>query len=157
MYLGCHQISSSRYSTVSSNRTQLRNCQPLKCSPKNDGGFEPTLFSISRTNRYLGANHSIRLIFSSLSWTAPNSSGTVPAAPPPPVSPPAPPPAPPPVQQSQEKRPPPSTGQGRGQLLNSISGFSKGKLKKAVTNDRSAPKVWWFARTRMVCVVHVFK
>jgi hypothetical protein len=28
---------------------------------------------------------------------------------------------------------------GRGALLGSIEGFSKGKLKKASTNDRSAP------------------
>lgn len=60
------------------------------------------------------------------------------AAPPPPPPPPAAaaPPAPPPAGP-----PPASEGGGRGVLLSSITGFSKGGLKKAKTNDRSGPKV----------------
>ena len=48
---------------------------------------------------------------------------------PPPPPPPGP---PPPVVKS-------AAPQNRGALLNSIEGFSKGKLKKAETNDRSTP------------------
>eukprot|EP00794_Sanderia_malayensis_P006160 gene6160-6870_t len=73
---------------------------------------------------------------------ASNSTTSSPAAPAPPKSPPPPcpppAPAPPPAQQQQ---PAPPSGSGRGQLLNSISGFSKGNLKKANTNDRSGPKL----------------
>ncbi|EDO48255.1 predicted protein [Nematostella vectensis] len=58
-----------------------------------------------------------------------------PAAPPPPVAAPPPPVSPPPPAAA-----PPKT-EGRGALLSSISGFSKTGLKKAMTNDRSAPKV----------------
>lgn len=54
--------------------------------------------------------------------------------PPPPPPAPGPPPPPPP---SSGLPPPPDAG--RTALLGSIEGFSKGKLKKAQTNDRSAP------------------
>ena len=67
-----------------------------------------------------------------------NSTQT-PTPPPPPQAAPAPPPPPPVTSQSRPSAPP--TSKGRGDLLNSISGFSKGKLKKAETNDRSSPKV----------------
>ncbi|XP_065067349.1 PX domain-containing protein kinase-like protein [Rhopilema esculentum] len=60
--------------------------------------------------------------------------------PPPPQSAPAPPPQPP-VAPAPSQPTAPTSSKGRGQLLDSISGFSKGKLKKAETNDRSAPKV----------------
>ena len=52
------------------------------------------------------------------------------------IAPPPPPSADPPVPPVD--RPP---TEKRGALLSSIEGFTKGKLKKAVTNDRSAPKV----------------
>lgn len=67
-------------------------------------------------------------------------------SPPPPPPPPShsssnrnsapPPPPPPPALNSA-----PSSNPDRSQLLNSIAGFSKQGLKKAVTNDRSKPKV----------------
>eukprot|EP01130_Rhizamoeba_saxonica_P015167 TRINITY_DN6755_c0_g1_i1.p1 TRINITY_DN6755_c0_g1~~TRINITY_DN6755_c0_g1_i1.p1 ORF type:complete len:463 (-),score=113.99 TRINITY_DN6755_c0_g1_i1:50-1438(-) len=38
-------------------------------------------------------------------------------------------------------RPPPAASTGRGNLLSSISGFSKGGLNSVETNDRSAPKL----------------
>lgn len=62
-----------------------------------------------------------------------------PAAPPPPPAPGAPPPPapPPPGNSAPAAAPPPA----RAALLGSIAGFSKKGLKKAVTNDRSAPKV----------------
>ncbi|XP_052780068.1 PX domain-containing protein kinase-like protein isoform X2 [Mya arenaria] len=69
---------------------------------------------------------------------------TPPAAPPPPppggTAPPPPPPGPAPTQGGAPPPPPPSS-EGRGALLSSISGFSKGGLKKAVTVDKSAPKL----------------
>jgi PX domain-containing protein kinase-like protein len=48
--------------------------------------------------------------------------------------------APPPQSQSAAPQPPPASTE-RGALLSSIHGFKKGKLKKAETSDRSAPKV----------------
>ncbi|RUS82137.1 hypothetical protein EGW08_010111 [Elysia chlorotica] len=78
--------------------------------------------------------------------TAPGT-GAAPPAPPPPAavsSPPPPPPSAPPPASAPPPPPPPSSaaaGSSRGALLSSISGFSKSGLKKAVTNDRSAPKV----------------
>ncbi|KAH9508048.1 hypothetical protein Btru_052700 [Bulinus truncatus] len=73
---------------------------------------------------------------------APFSSGTVPAPPPPPPQggPPLPPPPPPPSGAPPPPPPPmPSSSSGRSALLLDIQ---KGaKLKKATTNDRSAPKV----------------
>ncbi|XP_031561283.1 PX domain-containing protein kinase-like protein [Actinia tenebrosa] len=61
-----------------------------------------------------------------------------PSAPPPPQAPTAPPP--PATQQPARSTPPPSS-QGRGALLSSISSFKKGGLKKAVTVDKSKPKL----------------
>lgn len=63
---------------------------------------------------------------------APKAAGGAPPPPPPPGPPPPGPPAPPPPA------PRPSNA-GRGGLLSSIEGFSKGKLKKAVTVDKSKP------------------
>ncbi|XP_062522421.1 PX domain-containing protein kinase-like protein [Corticium candelabrum] len=57
---------------------------------------------------------------------------SAPPAPPPPASNPS-----PPAAQTQTS----SGGSGRGDLLSSIAGFKKGGLKKAETNDRSAPKL----------------
>ncbi|XP_065829723.1 PX domain-containing protein kinase-like protein [Oscarella lobularis] len=66
------------------------------------------------------------------------ASAPAPAAPPPPSAPAAPPPPPP----AAAAAPPPSSSNSkRGALLGSITGFSKNNLKKAKTNDRSAPKV----------------
>ena len=48
---------------------------------------------------------------------------------------------PPPSDTPPQPRPQASRGSERGALLGSIEGFAKNKLKKAVTNDRSAPKV----------------
>ena len=48
------------------------------------------------------------------------------------------PPPPPPPPPSAGAPPPKATGE-RKDLLSSIEGFKKGKLKKAETNDRSAP------------------
>ena len=61
------------------------------------------------------------------------------------MSPPPPPPPPPPAAAAPPPPPPsvsaPSTGGvDRSQLLSSISGFSKGALKKTVTVDKSKPK-----------------
>eukprot|EP01092_Planopodium_desertum_P003186 TRINITY_DN1550_c0_g2_i1.p3 TRINITY_DN1550_c0_g2~~TRINITY_DN1550_c0_g2_i1.p3 ORF type:complete len:136 (+),score=10.30 TRINITY_DN1550_c0_g2_i1:48-455(+) len=50
--------------------------------------------------------------------------------------PPPPPPGPPPPPAVKAAAPP---TESRGGLLSSIEGFKKGGLKKAVTNDRSAP------------------
>nr|XP_022297327.1 PX domain-containing protein kinase-like protein isoform X2 [Crassostrea virginica] len=81
------------------------------------------------------------------SSTQSSKSSSVPAAPPPPAPaapppPPAPgappPPAPPPPAKAA---PAPAPQEGRAALLGSINNFSKKGLKKAVTNDRSAPKV----------------
>ena len=50
----------------------------------------------------------------------------------------------PPTSSPPEPRPQPPEGREnnkRGKLLSSIEGFSKGKLKKTVTHDRSAPKL----------------
>ena len=49
----------------------------------------------------------------------------------------------PPPQSSAvpEARTVPRADRERGALLGSIEGFTKGKLKKAKTNDRSAPKI----------------
>uniref|UniRef100_A0A8C9QX62 PX domain-containing protein kinase-like protein n=1 Tax=Scleropages formosus TaxID=113540 RepID=A0A8C9QX62_SCLFO len=60
--------------------------------------------------------------------------------PPPTTAPPPPPPAP---AGEMDRTPPlPATnGVGRGALLSSIQTFSKGKLRKAETNDRSNPKI----------------
>ncbi|CAM4784437.1 unnamed protein product [Rotaria magnacalcarata] len=55
-------------------------------------------------------------------------------------TPPPPPPPPPPPTSSVASPPPPAAEGDRTQLLNSISDFSLAKLKKAKTNDRSAPK-----------------
>uniref|UniRef100_A0A8C9T1A4 PX domain containing serine/threonine kinase n=1 Tax=Scleropages formosus TaxID=113540 RepID=A0A8C9T1A4_SCLFO len=56
---------------------------------------------------------------------------------------PAPPPPPPAPAGEMDRTPPlPATnGVGRGALLSSIQTFSKGKLRKAETNDRSNPKI----------------
>ncbi|ELT89664.1 hypothetical protein CAPTEDRAFT_145165 [Capitella teleta] len=54
---------------------------------------------------------------------------------------PPPPPPPPPPPQSPQVEAPTSGPPGRTALLSSIQGFSKGGLKKAVTVDKSAPKV----------------
>uniref|UniRef100_A0A8C9R129 PX domain-containing protein kinase-like protein n=1 Tax=Scleropages formosus TaxID=113540 RepID=A0A8C9R129_SCLFO len=64
-----------------------------------------------------------------------NSKGILPA--------PAPPPPPPAPAGEMDRTPPlPATnGVGRGALLSSIQTFSKGKLRKAETNDRSNPKI----------------
>ncbi|XP_076469248.1 slowpoke-binding protein-like [Babylonia areolata] len=63
-----------------------------------------------------------------------------PGPPPPPGSAPAPPrPPPPPAAGPSVPPPPPSSGGGRGALLSSIQRGTK--LKKTITNDRSAPKV----------------
>lgn len=73
----------------------------------------------------------------------PNPSLDLPSSPqsPPPVvsaaSPPPPPPPPPPAPPA----PPASGDADRTHLLSSITDFSMAKLKKAKTNDRSAPKV----------------
>ncbi|CAG2221955.1 PXK [Mytilus edulis] len=65
-----------------------------------------------------------------------------PGAPPPPPPPPgAPAPPPPPPPTSGPAAPPPPASNERGALLGSIQNFSKGGLKKAVTVDKSAPKV----------------
>ena len=51
----------------------------------------------------------------------------------------------PPPPQSQppepQSQPVPKRSGNRGALLGSIEGFSKGKLRKSVCNDRSAPKL----------------
>ncbi|XP_070193704.1 PX domain-containing protein kinase-like protein isoform X2 [Littorina saxatilis] len=81
--------------------------------------------------------------------SAPPTPTTGSQAPPPPPAPAAPPPPPPPGPAAPRPPPPAAAppsgggggGGGRGALLSSISGFSKGKLKKATTNDRSVPKV----------------
>ncbi|GFO45019.1 mitochondrial ribonuclease p protein 1 homolog, partial [Plakobranchus ocellatus] len=80
--------------------------------------------------------------------TAKSSASSAPPAPPPPSasssSAPPPPPPPPPAAAGAAPPPPPpsaSSNSSRGALLNSITSFSKNGLKKAVTNDRSAPKV----------------
>uniref|UniRef100_A0AAR2IYA3 PX domain-containing protein kinase-like protein n=1 Tax=Pygocentrus nattereri TaxID=42514 RepID=A0AAR2IYA3_PYGNA len=66
--------------------------------------------------------------------------------PPPPVTPLPPPPPPPPppsgsVPGPPSLHPPSVNGEGRGALLSSIQTFSKGRLKKAETNDRSNPHI----------------
>lgn len=66
---------------------------------------------------------------------APSGVSSTPPPPPPPSAPPAGAPPPPPTPSAA------SAGSSRGALLNSITEFSKTGLKKAVTNDRSAPKV----------------
>ncbi|XP_020912365.1 PX domain-containing protein kinase-like protein [Exaiptasia diaphana] len=63
-----------------------------------------------------------------------------PAAPPPPQAPRAPPPPAASAQTPAKSTSPPSSA-GRGALLSSIAGFRKGGLKKAVTVDKSAPKL----------------
>lgn len=63
-----------------------------------------------------------------------------------PVTLPPPPPPPPPALGMESGPPslhPPSVnGKGRSALLSSIQSFSKGRLKKAETNDRSNPHIW---------------
>ncbi|XP_019627806.1 PREDICTED: PX domain-containing protein kinase-like protein isoform X1 [Branchiostoma belcheri] len=78
------------------------------------------------------------------STTSPTSSGApspvpppAPAAPPPPPGPQGGPPPPPPA--AGPPPPMPSSSGERGALLNSICGFSKAGLKKAVTVDKSGP------------------
>ena len=63
----------------------------------------------------------------------------MPPPPPPPPGPPPPGPPPPPSGGAAKFKPPPAKGGGRGALLDSI--HKGAKLKKAVTNDRSAPSV----------------
>lgn len=59
-----------------------------------------------------------------------------------------PPPAPPPppclgIESDPPSHHPPSVnGKSRSALLSSIQTFSKGRLKKADTNDRSSPHIW---------------
>ncbi|XP_071155726.1 PX domain-containing protein kinase-like protein isoform X1 [Mytilus edulis] len=79
---------------------------------------------------------------------APPAAPPAPPAPPPPGAPPPPPPPPgapapppPPPPTSGPAAPPPPASNERGALLGSIQNFSKGGLKKAVTVDKSAPKV----------------
>lgn len=45
----------------------------------------------------------------------------------------------PPTTPAPEPTPPPAKTGERGALLNSIESFTKGKLKKTVTKDRSGP------------------
>ncbi|XP_074644463.1 PX domain-containing protein kinase-like protein isoform X2 [Tubulanus polymorphus] len=71
---------------------------------------------------------------------SPTSSGGIPTPPPPPPATPAA-PVPPPPAPTTPTSPPPVSGGGRHQLLSSISGFSKSGLKKAVTVDKSAPRI----------------
>lgn len=64
----------------------------------------------------------------------------------PPPPPPAPPPPPPTALSPCDsgpapQAPPSSSGVGRAALLSSIQSFSKGKLKKAETLDRSNPLI----------------
>ncbi|XP_076865154.1 PX domain-containing protein kinase-like protein isoform X2 [Brachyhypopomus gauderio] len=61
----------------------------------------------------------------------------------PPPPPPPPPPAPPPGSGPSPPSllPPPVNGEGRNALLSSIQTFSKGRLKKAETSDRSCPHI----------------
>ncbi|KAL7837612.1 hypothetical protein SRHO_G00273230 [Serrasalmus rhombeus] len=82
-----------------------------------------------------------------------SSPPTCPSSPTPPPAPgakpvtPLPPPPPPPPPPSGSVPGPPSlhppsvNGEGRGALLSSIQTFSKGRLKKAETNDRSNPHI----------------
>uniref|UniRef100_A0AAR2IMV6 PX domain-containing protein kinase-like protein n=1 Tax=Pygocentrus nattereri TaxID=42514 RepID=A0AAR2IMV6_PYGNA len=84
---------------------------------------------------------------------AEHSPPTCPSSPTPPPAPgakpvtPLPPPPPPPPPPSGSVPGPPSlhppsvNGEGRGALLSSIQTFSKGRLKKAETNDRSNPHI----------------
>ncbi|XP_041945958.1 PX domain-containing protein kinase-like protein isoform X1 [Alosa sapidissima] len=77
--------------------------------------------------------------------TPPSTSGASEAPPPPPLPPP-PPSLPPTVLSPCDSGPPPlaspsSSGLGRTALLSSIQSFSKGKLKKAETQDHSNPLV----------------
>ncbi|XP_007229647.3 PX domain-containing protein kinase-like protein isoform X1 [Astyanax mexicanus] len=71
--------------------------------------------------------------------TPPSAPGSQQVAPPPPPPPPPPPsgsdPSPPPLH------PPTINGEGRSALLSSIQTFSKGRLKKADTQDRSNPHI----------------
>jgi hypothetical protein len=67
--------------------------------------------------------------------SAPPSGG--PSKPPP--MPPKAPPKPPPARAPASDAPPSGSDPGRGALLDSIQGFSKGKLKKAETVDKSGP------------------
>ncbi|XP_036415138.1 LOW QUALITY PROTEIN: PX domain-containing protein kinase-like protein [Colossoma macropomum] len=70
--------------------------------------------------------------------TPPPAPGVKPATPPPPPPPPPPSgsvPGPPPFN------PPSVNGEGRSALLSSIQTFSKGRLKKSETNDRSNPHI----------------
>ncbi|KAL6464832.1 hypothetical protein MHYP_G00271490 [Metynnis hypsauchen] len=74
--------------------------------------------------------------------TCPSSPTPPPAPGAKPVTPPPPPPPPPPsgsVPGPPSLHPPSVNGEGRGALLSSIQTFSKGRLKKAETNDRSNP------------------
>ncbi|XP_078677609.1 PX domain-containing protein kinase-like protein isoform X2 [Branchiostoma floridae x Branchiostoma belcheri] len=79
------------------------------------------------------------------STTSPTSSGAPSPVPPPaPAAPPPPPPGPqggppPPPPAAGPPPPMPSSSGERGALLNSICGFSKAGLKKAVTVDKSGP------------------
>ncbi|XP_030634527.1 PX domain-containing protein kinase-like protein isoform X4 [Chanos chanos] len=70
-----------------------------------------------------------------------NNNSGVPTAPPPPAPPPPPPPPPGSDPGPPSLTPPSVNGVNRGALLSSIQTFSKGKLKKAETNDRSKPLV----------------
>uniref|UniRef100_A0A4W4EWY6 PX domain-containing protein kinase-like protein n=1 Tax=Electrophorus electricus TaxID=8005 RepID=A0A4W4EWY6_ELEEL len=77
-----------------------------------------------------------------------SSPPTCPSSPTPPagvqqVTPPLPPPPPPSENESSPPflHPPPVNGEGRSALLSSIQTFSKGRLKKAETNDRSCPHI----------------
>ena len=72
------------------------------------------------------------------------SAAPVPAPPPPPAAPgahPAPPPPGAPAAPPPPGPPPASSSNERSVLLGSIQGFSKAGLKKAVTVDKSVPKV----------------
>uniref|UniRef100_A0A665VL11 PX domain containing serine/threonine kinase n=1 Tax=Echeneis naucrates TaxID=173247 RepID=A0A665VL11_ECHNA len=76
--------------------------------------------------------------------TPPSTTGAQTAPPPPPPLPPPPPPMP--DSSSCPPAPPPllssdGAGKGRSALLSSIQNFSKGKLKKAKTTDRSKPVI----------------
>ncbi|KAL7843160.1 hypothetical protein AOLI_G00246720 [Acnodon oligacanthus] len=76
--------------------------------------------------------------------TCPSSPTPPPAPGAKPVTPPPPPPPPPPsgsVPGPPSLHPPSVNGEGRGALLSSIQTFSKGRLKKSETNDRSNPHI----------------
>ncbi|CAF0988487.1 unnamed protein product [Adineta steineri] len=84
-----------------------------------------------------------RILTPNISVDVPEVSQTPPAPRPPPMAvggPPPPPPPPPPPTMAAPPPPPAAASGDRSQLLGDIGSFSTAKLKKAKTNDRSAPK-----------------